>query len=100
MSDSRPQPAPGSDRPGPDSSSGTRPVWITVGVLVAVGAVVPLLVWTYDSESPALGAFPFFYWYQFLLIPIVSGLTFVAFRLSELATERDRAARRASRRNP
>jgi hypothetical protein len=71
-----------------------------VGVLLAVGAVVPLLVWTYDSESPSVGGFPFFYWFQFLLIPIVSALTFVAFKLSESATERDRAARGQVRRKP
>jgi hypothetical protein len=62
--------------------------------LLAVGAIVPLLVWLYDTETPALGGFPFFYWFQFLLIPIVSGLTFLAFKLSENATARDRAARR------
>jgi len=62
-------------------------------LLLAVGIVVPLLVGTYDSETPRLGGFPFFFWYQFLLIPIVSALTYVAFRLSESATKRDRRAR-------
>ena len=74
-------------------SSATRPAWIVVGLLLAVGIVVPLLVGTYDSETPRLGGFPFFFWYQFLLIPIVSALTYVAFRLSESATKRDRRAR-------
>jgi hypothetical protein len=67
-----------------------------VGILIAVGIVVPLLVWVYDTETPTLGGFPFFYWFQFLLIPIVSGLTFAAFKLSESATARDREARRAA----
>ena len=81
-------------RPPSGAAPSTRPTWTVVGVLLAVGAVVPLLVWMYDSETPTLGGFPFFYWFQFLLIPIVSGLTFLAFKLSENATARDRAARR------
>lgn len=78
--------------------STTRSTWIVVGVLLAVGAIVPLFVGLYDSVSPTLGAFPFYFWFQFLLIPVVSALTFVAFRLSEAATERDRAARGQVRR--
>jgi hypothetical protein len=82
-------------RPPTDPAPSTRPTWIVVGVLLAAGTVVPLLVGIYDTEAPTLGGFPFFYWFQFLLIPIVSALTFIAFRLSESATARDRAARRA-----
>ena len=76
------------------STRSTRPTWIVVGILLAVGVVVPLLVWVYDTESPSLGGFPFYYGFQFLLIPIVSALPYVAFRLSESAGARDRAARR------
>jgi hypothetical protein len=83
-------------RPPSGTAPSTRPTWIVVGLLLAVGVIVPLMVWLYDTESPALGGFPFFYWFQFLLIPIVSGLTFLAFKLSENATARDRAARRSS----
>lgn len=75
------------------ASGSTRPLWVVVAVLLAVGAIVPLLVGTYARETPTLFGFPFFYWYQFLLIPIVSLLTFVAFRISQTATARDRAAR-------
>ncbi|MGN6131784.1 MAG: DUF3311 domain-containing protein [Nocardioidaceae bacterium] len=79
----------------PASSPGqsTRPLWLLVGGLLAVGIVVPLLVWLYDSESPSLWGFPFYYWFQFALIPVVSILTYLAFRISEVATARDRAAR-------
>ena len=83
-------------RPPSGTAASTRPTWIVVGLLLAVGATVPLMVWLYDTESPALGGFPFFYWFQFLLIPVVSGLTYLAFKLSENATARDRAARRSS----
>ena len=86
--------SPGPKAPSDDQrSSGTRTVWTVVGLLLAVGAIVPLLVGSYDSEAPELAGFPFFYWFQFLLIPIVSVLTYVAFKLSESATERDRRAR-------
>jgi hypothetical protein len=64
--------------------------WAVVAVLLGLGIVVPLLVPLYDSETPTLWGFPFYYWFQFLLIPIVSVMTFVAFRLSLRATREDR----------
>lgn len=89
-----------SDRVRSDSSrssstqdSGTRPIWIAVGLLIGIGVVVPLLVGIYDSETPRLAGFPFFFWYQFMLIPAVSALTYLAFRLAQAATARDRRSR-------
>jgi membrane protein implicated in regulation of membrane protease activity len=76
-----------------DTSSSTRPIWLVVCILLAVGIVLPLWVTTFDTEDPSLWGFPFFYWYQFLLIPVVSVLTYVAFKLSQRATERERTAR-------
>ena len=76
------------------SGARTRGSWQLVAVLLAVAIVVPLLVFLYDSETPTLLGFPFYYWFQFLLIPIVSVLTFVAFRISEAATRRERRERR------
>jgi hypothetical protein len=61
-----------------------------VAVLLGIGIVVPLLVGLYDRETPTLWGFPFFYWFQFAMIPVVSLLTFVAFRLSLSATAKDR----------
>jgi hypothetical protein len=80
----------------PKRSSGGRTggSWALVAVLLAPAIVVPLLVFLYDSESPTLLGFPFYYWFQFLLIPAVSALTFTAFRISEAATRRDREERR------
>jgi len=75
------------------ASGNTRPLWTVVGILLAVGIVVPLLVPTYATETPQLFGFPFFYWFQFLLIPVVSLLTFLAFRISQTATARDRETR-------
>ena len=42
------------------------------------------------ARTPTLWGFPFFYWFQFAMIPVVSVLTFVAFRLSLSATAQDR----------
>ncbi len=75
------------------SAAGSRPLWVVVGVLLAVGAVLPLVVPIYAREAPSLGGFPFFYWFQFALIPVTAIATFVAFLLSQRATARDRAAR-------
>jgi len=54
--------------------------WVA-GVLLAAAIVVPLLVGVYNREDPTLFGFPFFYWFQFLLIPFASALTYTAFRL-------------------
>jgi hypothetical protein len=63
---------------------------VTVAVLLGLGILVPLLVPLYDQEDPTLWGFPFYYWFQFLLIPIVSAMTFTAFKLSLRATRQDR----------
>jgi CBS domain containing-hemolysin-like protein len=89
-----------SSEPAARPNSGTRPIWAVVALLLIVGTLVPLLVGTYDSEKPTLFGFPFFYWFQFLLIPIVSSLTYIAFKLSQAGTERDRRARGIGRRQP
>ena len=70
----------------------TGGAWAVVALLLGIGIVVPLLVFLYDSETPTLFGFPFFYWFQFAMIPIVSLLTFVAFQISQRATEKDRPA--------
>jgi hypothetical protein len=82
-----PPAAPDGRRPAPRR---TGAVWGVVAVLLAVGIVLPLLVPLYDSESPTLIGFPFYYWFQFALIPVVSALTYIAFRISLRATEKDR----------
>lgn len=70
----------------------TSGAWGVVAALLAVGTVVPLLVFLYDSPTPRLWGFPFYYWFQFLMIPVVSVLTFTAFKISQTATRRDREA--------
>jgi hypothetical protein len=69
----------------------TTGMWAVIAVLLAIGIVVPLLVGLYDREEPSLGGFPFYYWFQFAMIPVVSVLTYTAFKLSQRATEKDRS---------
>ena len=76
---------------GPNS---TRPLWLVVDVLLLVSIVVPLLAFVYDQQEPTLLGFPFFYWFQFLMIPVVGVLTYISFLIAESATRRDRQRHR------
>jgi len=78
------------ERPASPAARRTNGAWTVVGVLLAIGIVLPLMVFLYDQEDPTLWGFPFFYWFQFMLIPIVSVLTFIAFKLSLKALAKDR----------
>jgi len=82
---------PGKERGAPETRT-TGGTGVVVGVLLAIGIVLPLLVPIYDSDSPRLLGFPFFYWFQFLLIPVVSVLTWIAFKLSLRSTDKEREA--------
>jgi uncharacterized membrane protein len=81
------------DQPGRAEAGGgrrTTGTWVAVAVLLGIGIVVPLCVFLYDSVTPTLWGFPFYYWFQFAMIPVVSILTFAAFQLSLVATKKDR----------
>jgi len=62
-------------------SSSTR--WTIVVVLLLPAVVLPLLVGVYDRTDPELWGFPFYYWFQFLLIPIVALFTTLAYWLTK-----------------
>jgi hypothetical protein len=49
------------------------------GFLLIVPFVALLWVPFYNSLEPALFGFPFFYWYQFLWVPITSLLIYVVY---------------------
>lgn len=74
-------------------SSSSRALWILVGVLLVPPIVVPLLVGLYDKDDPRLWGFPFYYWFQFLLIPCAAVFTVSAYYVAKEAVRRDRAAR-------
>jgi hypothetical protein len=59
--------------------------WIVITVLLAAAVIGTLWVPFYNHLTPALGGFPFFYWYQLMWVPIVAILAAVAFLLSRLA---------------
>lgn len=75
------------------SAPSSRGLWTAVGVLLAPAILVPLLVPLYDSEGPTLLGFPFYFWFQFLLIPLAAGLTVTAFVVANKADRIDREAR-------
>ena len=74
----------------PRSSSGAR--WALIYVLLAPAVVLPLWVGLYDREDPTFLGFPFYYWFQFLLIVIAVTLTYPAYLLAKGADRRDRVA--------
>jgi hypothetical protein len=61
-----------------------------VAALLAPAVVLPLCVPFYDREGPAFLGFPFYYWFQFLLIVAAVTLTVPAY---VVATGADRAER-------
>jgi Protein of unknown function (DUF3311) len=59
----------------PSARSGKSPVTIrrvTAVVLLLAAIVGALGVPIYARATPPLGPFPFFYWYQLLLVPVVA----------------------------
>ena len=67
---------------GPEGAPPTNKTLLVVaGVLLAIPIVALLWVDSYARETPRLGGFPFFFWYQFLWVFICAGLTYAAHRL-------------------
>jgi hypothetical protein len=61
-----------------------------VTVLLLAALVGTLWVPFYDRATPALGGFPFYYWYQLLWVPAVAVLSGLAYVLAKRA-QRGRA---------
>jgi CBS domain containing-hemolysin-like protein len=57
--------------------------WTVVMVLLVPAIVLPLLVGIYTRINPELWGFPFYYWFQFLLIPVAAVLTTCAYLLTK-----------------
>jgi hypothetical protein len=51
--------------------------WYLLLVLPFLGLLYPPL---YATEDPQLFGFPFFYWYQFVWVPLTAGLTYFVYR--------------------
>jgi membrane protein implicated in regulation of membrane protease activity len=74
-------------------SSRSTALWVVVGILLLVAAVPPLLVSTYTKVDPTLWGFPFYYWFQFALVPFAAVCTTAAYYVAKEAYRRDREAR-------
>lgn len=83
--------------PASGSTRSSRSTWILIGLLLAPAVVLPLLVPIYDRADPELFGFPFFYWFQFALIPLASAFTVAAYYLAKGADRRGREQRRLTR---
>jgi len=59
-----------------------RARWTLVLVLLTPAVVLPLLVGIYARTDPELFGFPFFFWFQFALIPVSAVLTTAAYQLT------------------
>jgi hypothetical protein len=73
-------------------STPPRSRWLVVYVLLAPAVVLPLWVSLYDRETPTFLSFPFFYWFQFLLIIVAVALTGPAYLLARRLERSDRVA--------
>jgi hypothetical protein len=55
--------------------------WAAVTVLLAVAIIGALWVPIYARSLPKLGPFPFFYWYQFIWVPVTAVLCWICYLL-------------------
>ena len=47
-------------------------MWVTATILIVVAIALPLIVPIYARTNPKWGAFPFFYWYLLVLVPVIA----------------------------
>jgi Protein of unknown function (DUF3311) len=66
----------------PPRTSRKSPVAIGIaGVLLLAAVIGSFWVPLYARSTPKLGAFPFFYWYQLILVPAVAIISWIAYLL-------------------
>ena len=53
--------------------------WLVVTILLLSAVGAALWVPLYARAQPKLGAFPFFYWYQLVLVPVVAIASWVSY---------------------
>jgi hypothetical protein len=76
-------------------STGTM---VLVAVLLAVPTIGPLLVPVYARLEPELWGIPFFFWFQFAIIPVAALFTTLAYRvIVKVEGNPDEVAARAER---
>ena len=71
-----------------------------VAIMLAVAVIGALWVTIYAHIEPKLGAFPFFYWYQLILVPVTAILCWISYLLLRTKpTQRHRRAAQAAARD-
>ena len=55
--------------------------WIVIAILLAAAVISTLWVPFYNHLTPTLGDFPFFYWYQLILVPVTAILCWICYLL-------------------
>lgn len=53
--------------------------WVVATILLLAAVIGSFWVPIYARTTPKIGAFPFFYWYQLLLVPAVAIVAWIAF---------------------
>ena len=66
--------------------------WLVIVVLLLPAILLPLWVPLFDRRDPELGGWPFFFWFQFVLIGVAVVLTAIASVLAARVHRIDRAA--------
>jgi hypothetical protein len=56
--------------------------WVLVTILILIAVFGTLIVPIYARSAPKLGAFPFFYWYQLLWVPVTALLTTICYLIT------------------
>jgi uncharacterized membrane protein len=65
-------------------------LWALIVAILAPAVVLALVVPIYAKTDPELWGFPFFYWFQMLLVLVAVVCVAVAYWLSLIADRRDR----------
>ena len=66
----------------PSSPGAKSPVrWTAATVLLLAAVIAAFWVPFYARTTPKLGPFPFFYWYQLVLVPAVAVVSWLAYLL-------------------
>lgn len=72
----------------PPRTARKSPVAIGIaGMLLLAAVIASFWVPLYARSTPKLGAFPFFYWYQLILVPAVAIVSWIAYLLVRTDSE-------------
>jgi hypothetical protein len=83
--------------PAPPAKSPAKPAkrpstLATVAVMLTIAIMGSLWVPIFARTQPQLGGFPFFYWYQLILVPVTSLLCWICYLLLRTKPRRGAAA--------